>query len=139
MSRSTGAVLKQPVLRNSDKWALYNDDISVDKRLGKGAFGEVFDAELKGQKVAVKICRSTDIPDREKFLQEAKILKQYDHPNIVKADWCFLGYGAGADSDGADAWRVAAGLSQEEGSSDVQREAATYEHRCLLWHGVLGV
>ncbi|KAL5469291.1 hypothetical protein EMCRGX_G030531 [Ephydatia muelleri] len=139
VSRSTGAVLKQPVLRNSDKWALYNDDISVDKRLGKGAFGEVFDAELKGQKVAVKICRSTDIPDREKFLQEAKILKQYDHPNIVKADWCFLGYGAGADSDGADAWRVAAGLSQEEGSSDVQREAATYEHRCLLWHGVLGV
>ena len=84
MSRSTGAVLKQPVLRNSDKWALYNDDISVDKRLGKGAFGEVFDAEFKGQKVAVKICRSTDIPDREKFLQEAKILKQYDHPNIVK-------------------------------------------------------
>ncbi|KAL5469271.1 hypothetical protein EMCRGX_G030502 [Ephydatia muelleri] len=63
VSRSTGAVLKQPVLRNSDKWALYNDDIS---------------------KVAVKMCHSTDIPDREKFLQEAKILKQYDHPNIVK-------------------------------------------------------
>eukprot|EP00731_Ephydatia_muelleri_P017675 Em0010g773a len=132
VSRSTGAVLKQPVLRNSDKWALYNDDISVGKRLGKGAFGEVFDAEFKGQKVAVKMCHSTDIPDREKFLQEAEDLEAVRPSQHCEADWCFLGYGAGADSDGADAWRVAAGLSQEEGSSDVQREAATYEHRCLL-------
>uniref|UniRef100_G1QFG3 Serine-threonine/tyrosine-protein kinase catalytic domain-containing protein n=3 Tax=Laurasiatheria TaxID=314145 RepID=G1QFG3_MYOLU len=35
--------------------------------------------------VAVKTCKE-DLPQelKIKFLQEAKILKQYDHPNIVK-------------------------------------------------------
>lgn len=35
--------------------------------------------------VAVKTCRMT-LPDEQKrkFLQEGRILKQYDHPNIVK-------------------------------------------------------
>lgn len=35
--------------------------------------------------VAVKTCRVT-LPDeqKKKFLQEGRILKQYDHPNIVK-------------------------------------------------------
>ena len=84
VTKTSGAILLQPVLKNSDKWTLHNDDISIGKRLGKGAYGEVFDAEFKGQKVAVKTCRSTDVPDREKFLHEAEILKQYDHPNIVK-------------------------------------------------------
>ena len=73
-----------PVLRTSDKWALHNGEISIGKRLGKGAFGEVFEADFKGQKVAVKTCHSMDITDKGMFLQEAKILKQYDHPNIVK-------------------------------------------------------
>lgn len=38
-----------------------------------------------GQEVAVKTCRVT-VPDehKRKFLQEGRILKQYDHPNIVK-------------------------------------------------------
>lgn len=35
--------------------------------------------------VAVKTCKTT-LPDeqKKKFLQEGRILKQYDHPNIVK-------------------------------------------------------
>lgn len=35
--------------------------------------------------MAVKTCRMT-LPDEQKrkFLQEGRILKQYDHPNIVK-------------------------------------------------------
>ena len=74
----------RPVSKKGDKWALHHNDIKIGKKLGKGAFGDVFEAELKGQKVAVKTCRSTDVPDKEKFLQEADILKQYDHLNIVK-------------------------------------------------------
>lgn len=35
--------------------------------------------------VAVKSCRETLPPDlKAKFLQEARILKQYSHPNIVR-------------------------------------------------------
>ncbi len=35
--------------------------------------------------VAVKTCKTT-LPEeqKKKFLQEGRILKQYDHPNIVK-------------------------------------------------------
>ena len=34
--------------------------------------------------VAVKTCKSDFFPDKHKFLKEAEILQQYDHPNIVK-------------------------------------------------------
>ena len=53
----------------------------------QGNFGDVYKAHLKTSKkeVAVKTCRIT-LPDehKKKFLQEGRILKQYDHPNIVK-------------------------------------------------------
>uniref|UniRef100_A0A7N4V628 Tyrosine-protein kinase n=1 Tax=Sarcophilus harrisii TaxID=9305 RepID=A0A7N4V628_SARHA len=52
----------------------------------KGNFGEVYKGTLKDKTpVAVKTCKE-DLPQelKIKFLQEAKILKQYDHPNIVK-------------------------------------------------------
>ena len=57
----------------------------MGKKFGRGAFGEVCEAFMStGEKVAVKMCRET-IPaaEKRKFLQEADILKQYDHPNIV--------------------------------------------------------
>lgn len=58
----------------------------VGRRIGKGAFGEVCEASLRstGQRVAVKTCRSNELQDMDKFMQEADILKQYDHPNIVR-------------------------------------------------------
>lgn len=47
----------------------------------------MYKARLKSNKseVAVKTCRMT-LPEEQKrkFLQEGRILKQYDHPNIVK-------------------------------------------------------
>lgn len=53
----------------------------------QGNFGDVYKARLRdsGLEVAVKTCRVT-LPDeqKKKFLQEGRILKQYDHPNIVK-------------------------------------------------------
>lgn len=53
----------------------------------QGNFGDVYKAQLKTCKteVAVKTCKVT-LPDEQKrkFLQEGRILKQYDHPNIVK-------------------------------------------------------
>lgn len=55
--------------------------------LNQGNFGDVFKAKLKStkQSVAVKTCKMT-LPEEQKrkFLQEGRILKQYDHPNIVK-------------------------------------------------------
>ncbi|KFM74587.1 Tyrosine-protein kinase Fer, partial [Stegodyphus mimosarum] len=83
-SRS-GAILKSPVMR--ERWELNNDDVELVEKIGRGNFGDVYRAVLKasGMEVAVKTCRM-NLPDEQKkrFLQEGRILKQYDHPNIVK-------------------------------------------------------
>lgn len=65
---------------------LSHESIVMGARLGKGNFGDVYKARLQhnNQEVAVKTCRSENFGDAEKFLKEAKILEQYDHPNIVK-------------------------------------------------------
>ncbi|XP_023340966.1 tyrosine-protein kinase Fer [Eurytemora carolleeae] len=83
-SRS-GAILKTPVLR--EKWELNNDDVELVEKIGRGNFGDVYKAILRpgNISVAVKTCKIT-LPDeqKKKFLQEGRILKQYEHPNIVR-------------------------------------------------------
>jgi len=83
-SRS-GAVLRNPVTR--EKWELNNDDVELVEKIGRGNFGDVYKARLKQNNlsVAVKTCKVT-LPDeqKKKFLQEGRILKQYEHPNIVR-------------------------------------------------------
>ncbi|XP_058012612.1 tyrosine-protein kinase Fes/Fps isoform X5 [Ahaetulla prasina] len=70
-----------------DKWVLDHEDIVLGQRIGQGNFGEVFSGFLRGSNtpVAVKFCRET-LPNelKARFLQEAGILKQYSHPNIVR-------------------------------------------------------
>ena len=57
--------------------------------VGAGQFGEVFRAQwtISGatKEVAVKTLR-VDLPEKEKvkFLQEAAIIGQFFHPNVVK-------------------------------------------------------
>lgn len=84
-------ILKNAILR--EQWQLRNDDIALEMKIGNGNFGEVYRGKYKpkGMVVAVKTCRDTLSEDqRKKFLQEGRILKQYDHPNIVK----FIGIAA---------------------------------------------
>uniref|UniRef100_A0A8C5BRK8 Tyrosine-protein kinase n=1 Tax=Gadus morhua TaxID=8049 RepID=A0A8C5BRK8_GADMO len=53
----------------------------------KGNFGEVYSGRLRfdNMAVAVKACREDLPPETKKrFLMEARILKQYEHPNIVR-------------------------------------------------------
>ncbi|KAK3094991.1 hypothetical protein FSP39_008824 [Pinctada imbricata] len=84
-------ILKSPILR--EQWQLRNDDISLEMKIGNGNFGEVYKGVYKPKNlvVAVKTCRDTLSDDqRKKFLQEGRILKQYDHENIVR----FIGIAA---------------------------------------------
>ncbi|XP_035297058.1 tyrosine-protein kinase Fer isoform X2 [Cricetulus griseus] len=85
ITKKSGVVLLNPVPKDK-KWILNHEDVSLGALLGKGNFGEVYKGTLKDKTaVAVKTCKE-DLPQelKIKFLQEAKILKQYDHPNIVK-------------------------------------------------------
>uniref|UniRef100_A0A452TUW1 Tyrosine-protein kinase n=1 Tax=Ursus maritimus TaxID=29073 RepID=A0A452TUW1_URSMA len=80
-----GIVLNRAVPK--DKWVLNHEDLVLGEQIGRGNFGEVFSGRLRADNtlVAVKSCRETLPPDlKAKFLQEARILKQYSHPNIVR-------------------------------------------------------
>ncbi|KAG5673688.1 hypothetical protein PVAND_003712 [Polypedilum vanderplanki] len=85
VTNRSGAILKNAIFR--EKWELSNDDVLLVEKIGRGNFGDVYKAKLKNtkQEVAVKTCKMT-LPEeqKKKFLQEGRILKQYDHPNIVK-------------------------------------------------------
>ena len=71
-----------------DKWEMNRDDIVLqEKKLGSGHFGDVMKGCFKPANVpvAVKSCREcVSATVKQKFLAEAEILKQYDHPNIVR-------------------------------------------------------
>ncbi|XP_068608743.1 tyrosine-protein kinase Fer [Brachionichthys hirsutus] len=86
ITKKSGVVLLVPVVKDK-KWILNHEDVVLGELLGKGNFGEVFKGTLQRDKtpVAVKTCKE-DLPPELKirFLSEARILKQYDHPNIVK-------------------------------------------------------
>ncbi|XP_064471563.1 tyrosine-protein kinase Fer-like isoform X2 [Ornithodoros turicata] len=85
VTSKSGAILQNPIFR--ERWELNNDDVQLVEKIGRGNFGDVYRAILHPQtvEVAVKTCR-VSLPDdhKKKFLQEGRILKQYDHPNIVK-------------------------------------------------------
>uniref|UniRef100_A0A8C4EGJ4 Tyrosine-protein kinase n=1 Tax=Dicentrarchus labrax TaxID=13489 RepID=A0A8C4EGJ4_DICLA len=85
ITKKSDIVLKKPVLK--DKWVLEHDDIILGHLIGRGNFGEVYNGRLRSDNtpVAVKSCKENLAPEhKSKFLMEARILKQYDHPNIVK-------------------------------------------------------
>uniref|UniRef100_A0A8D2B6V9 Tyrosine-protein kinase n=1 Tax=Sciurus vulgaris TaxID=55149 RepID=A0A8D2B6V9_SCIVU len=85
LTKKSGVVLYRPVPK--DKWVLNHEDLVLGEQIGRGNFGEVFSGRLRADNtlVAVKSCRETLPPDlKAKFLQEARILKQYSHPNIVR-------------------------------------------------------
>ncbi|KAK6322718.1 hypothetical protein J4Q44_G00075100 [Coregonus suidteri] len=85
ITKKSGVVLLNPVVKDK-KWILNHEDVSLGELLGKGNFGEVFKGTLRDKTpVAVKTCKE-DLPQelKIKFLSEARILKQYDHANIVK-------------------------------------------------------
>jgi hypothetical protein len=85
VTRQSGAKIATFVTKY-DKWALSHSDVNIGRKIGKGALGDLFEATLKstGERLTIKSCRSSDLTDIDKFLQEAEILKQYDHPNVVK-------------------------------------------------------
>ncbi|XP_038143443.1 protein tyrosine kinase 2 beta, b isoform X2 [Cyprinodon tularosa] len=75
--------------KSAVKYGIDRSDIILGRILGEGFFGEVYDGMYKkanGERVnvAVKTCKDCSSDVMEKFMSEAVIMKNLDHPHIVK-------------------------------------------------------
>ena len=80
-------------LRGQDKrlesGTIIADRYEVESYMAKGGFGEVYKGRHKqlGIKIAIKLIRNENISHktiRERFLREAKIIANINHPNVVR-------------------------------------------------------
>jgi serine/threonine protein kinase len=89
MSKKDLSVSKglQKMSMNEDetKWELEPDSIKLGKRLGSGAFGEVYKGKLYGKEVAVKklLNQNLDGDSLSSFKKEVTIMSKLRHPNVL--------------------------------------------------------
>ncbi|CAD5234085.1 unnamed protein product [Bursaphelenchus xylophilus] len=88
VTAKSGAILQSPVTRQD--WELKHDQIELGKMLGEGAFGGVYMGSMKYNgktvKIAVKVHKGKELSKEmiKEMCKEARIMRRYDHPNIVK-------------------------------------------------------
>uniref|UniRef100_A0A8D8RG83 non-specific protein-tyrosine kinase n=2 Tax=Cacopsylla melanoneura TaxID=428564 RepID=A0A8D8RG83_9HEMI len=76
-----------PASRN---YELTRNQIEIGEKIGDGQFGDVHRGVFRRPdktviSVAVKTCKGdTDLSTAEKFLEEAYIMQQFEHPHIIK-------------------------------------------------------
>uniref|UniRef100_A0A2K5QRC1 Protein-tyrosine kinase 2-beta n=2 Tax=Cebidae TaxID=9498 RepID=A0A2K5QRC1_CEBIM len=72
------------------QYGIVREDVVLNRILGEGFFGEVYEGVYTNHKgeninVAVKTCKKDcTLDNKEKFMSEAVIMKNLDHPHIVK-------------------------------------------------------
>ncbi|KAF4528011.1 hypothetical protein B566_EDAN002194 [Ephemera danica] len=71
-------------------YELQRDQVELGEIIGEGQFGDVHKGVFRGRDgtavpVAVKTCKAdADLATAEKFLEEAYIMQQFDHPHIIR-------------------------------------------------------
>ncbi|XP_074066091.1 protein-tyrosine kinase 2-beta isoform X2 [Macrotis lagotis] len=72
------------------EYGIAREDVVLGRILGEGFFGEVYEGVYQNHKgerinVAVKTCKKDcTFENKEKFMSEAVLMKNLDHPHIVK-------------------------------------------------------
>ncbi|XP_055686989.1 tyrosine-protein kinase Abl [Lutzomyia longipalpis] len=74
-----------PLSPEPDEWEISRTDIVMRHKLGGGQYGEVYEAVWKryGNTVAVKTLKEDTMALKD-FLEEASIMKEMKHPNLVQ-------------------------------------------------------
>lgn len=99
--RDVKVVMKHAVERQ--KWELSHEDVNMQKKLGEGAFGEVWKGKLlrildaSGQPVPVAVktakLEAMNKEQIKELMREARLMRNLDHINVVK----FYGVAAGQE------------------------------------------
>lgn len=72
------------LLSELDKWEISRTDLEMGRELGSGQFGRVMQAVYRRQtEVAVKMMKEGSMLE-EDFIEEAKIMKNFQHDNLVQ-------------------------------------------------------
>lgn len=85
-------------------YELNRSKLTLDNIIGEGQFGDVYKGTFKTKDnsthpVAIKTCKPESVQDiGDKFLEEAYIMRQFDHPHIIKL--------VGVCSDSTNPWIV---------------------------------
>lgn len=69
-----------------EQLAKCTDNFSISKKIGSGAFGTVYYAEMNTKKVAIK---RMDVTESQQFKAEVEVLARVHHTNLVElVGWC---------------------------------------------------
>jgi len=81
--RSGGPAVSRRAWKVFRQMLIHPSDLHVIKRLGSGAFGDVFQCSLNGQPVAVKQMRTVNEVQMRRFRADILLTSELRHPNIV--------------------------------------------------------
>ncbi|XP_021771264.1 chitin elicitor receptor kinase 1-like isoform X1 [Chenopodium quinoa] len=76
-----GVTVDKSVEFSYEELALATDNFSMANKIGSGGFGDVYYAELRGEKAAVK---KMDMQASKEFLAELQVLTRVHHLNLVR-------------------------------------------------------
>ena len=82
--RQREEALDNHVRQFNSVWQIKQDEIVMRDRVGKGGYGEVYQAEYRDMTVAMKILSlPADESMQDDFEREVKFMQTIRHPNIV--------------------------------------------------------
>ncbi|VDM97315.1 unnamed protein product [Thelazia callipaeda] len=89
LSKLPSTVLRRAVSRAP--WELRHESVTIQKKIGEGAFGEVFKGTYKLHAgrvvdVAIKLAKTAEMTKGKikEMMKEARLMRNYEHPNVVR-------------------------------------------------------